>query len=491
MSNKHSSDDRLTIFSFLLAAAVIFHLGKWNVWLQSPVSLALGAAAVSVLLKPSSTRRLYALLVIIVIDVFEKMPWIPNHWLFAMIVSLTVLSSAFIVLIQSRRISAGARPLYDTFAPALRLELLLLYFFAFFHKLNYDWFDPEVSCGALLFSSSFHLPVFPGHRFLSEILPIYGTLILEASIPLFLIFKRLRIAGIILALVFHFILGTFEYYNFSAFTYAFLFLFVPDNFPDRLREWWNGSAVHRHYARLASADSTRRSRAPGLIIAGAACLLLFIYARMYYPALEPHIGIRDPMKLGKPRLYYAFLGLWWIYGLSLIYIFLLVLRRGEPSKYKEAGFFFPANAVLMIFPLLVIINGASPYLGFKTQTTWSMFSNLRTEGGYSNHILVRHPYYIAGYQTDLVEIRRSTDPVLGVFQQSGYLIPYFELRRYISRKRPSYPNGEPLIYIRKGKEFTVSSPDAYPELFKPINYFLRKLLTFRPVPSGARGPCQH
>jgi hypothetical protein len=145
----------------------------------------------------------------------------------------------------------------------------------------------------------------------------------------------------------------------------------------------------------------------------------------------------------------------------------------------------------MLFPLLVVINGASPYLGLKTQTAWSMFSNLRTEGGYSNHLIVRHPYYLAGYQTDLVEIRRSSDPRLSVFQDSGYLIPYFELRRYLSLHRPSSPVAAGLVYMRNGTRITVSKPEDDPELFTPPNYILRKLLSFRPVPSARRGFCQH
>jgi vitamin K-dependent gamma-carboxylase-like protein len=491
MTVRSIPDDRLNIFSFLLAAAVIFHLGKWNIWLHSPVSLALGVSAVFVLMKPSSTYGLYALLVLVLADAFEKMPWIPNHWLFATVVSLTILSSALILIMRDRRLSADRSCLFDTFAPALRLELVLLYFFAIFHKLNRDWLDPGVSCGTVLFSSSLHLPLFPGSHLLTEILPIYGTLILEASIPLFLLFRKTRIAGIILALVFHFLLGVFEYYNFSALTYALLYLFAPDNFTGQLREWWTVSAIREFYIRFRDTGLTGRLKAPVLITAGAACLALFIYANLSYPALEPHIELKDPAKIGKTRLYYVFLGLWWIYGLALISIFLLSLRKGRPAKYGKGRFFVPAYTILMLFPLLIVINGASPYLGLKTQTAWSMFSNLRTEGGYSNHLIVRHPYCLAGYQTDLVEIRRSSDPRLSVFQDSGYLIPYFELRRYLSLHRPSSPVAAGLVYIRNGTRITVSKPEDDPELFTPPNYILRKLLSFRPVPSARRGFCQH
>lgn len=450
MTPKSLSDDRLTIFSFLLAAAVIFHVGKWNIWLHSPVSLALGASAVFVLLKPSSISRLYALLLLVLVDAFGKMPWIPNHWLFAAVVSLTILSSALILIVRARRMSVEGSELFDTFAPAVRLELVLLYFFAFFHKLNRDWLDPGVSCGTLLFSSSSHLQGLPGTDFLLRILPIYGTLVIEAAIPLFLLFRKTRIAGIFIALLFHFMLGAFEYYNFSALTYAVLYLFAPDEFPDWLRGWWNGSAVRGIYLRFEATGLTSRFKTPALVTAGAACLALFIYASLSYPARVPHIELKDPANIGKPRLYYAFLALWWIYGISLIAVFLLSLRTGHAARYRDRRFFIPAYAVTMLFPLLIVINGASPYLGLKTQTSWSMFSNLRTEGGYSNHLIIRHPYYTAGYQTDLVEIRRSSDPRLSEFKDSGYLMPYFELRRYMSQNRSSSTGAGVLEYIRSG-----------------------------------------
>jgi len=488
MTLKPIPDDRLNIFSFLLAAAVIFHVGKWNIWLHSPVSLALGVSAVFVLMKPSSTYGLYALLALILTDAFEKMPWIPNHWLFAAVVSLTILSSALILTVRDRRTGADRSRLFDTFAPALRLELVLLYFFAFFDKLNKDWLDPGASCGTVLFSS-LHLPAFSDSRLLTEILPIYGTLVFEASIPVLLLFRKTRVAGIMLALVFHFILGVFEYYNFSALTYALLYLFVPDNFSGKLREWWTVSAIRGFYMRSVNMRLAGRLKAPVLITAGAACLALFIYAKLSYPALNPHLELKDPAKMGKTRLYHAFLVLWWIYGIALISVFLLSLRRGKPAEYGKKWFFLPPYAVLMIFPLLIVLNGASPFLGLKTQTAWSMFSNLRTEGRYSNHIIVKHPYYMAGYQTDLVEIERSADPALSAFQNSGYLIPYFELKRYMSLNR-QYPP-DTLVYTRNGAEITVSSPEDDPELFKPASYILRKLLIFRPVPSEERGLCQH
>jgi hypothetical protein len=296
------SDDRFTIFSFLWAAAVIFHLGKWNIWLHSPVSFALGVSAVSVILKPSSAYRLYVLIILQLIDAFEKMPWISNHWLFASIVNLTILVSALILVVSARNISIDKSRLFNTFAPALRLELVLLYSFSFFHKLNTGWFDPAVSCAAKIFSSSFNPPGFLQSTLVSEILPVYGTLAVEGMIPLFLLTRRLRTAGIIIALFLHFMLGMFEYYNFSAVTYAMLFLFTPDNIPERLRALWDGSWIRELYTYSLDRGYIGKAKAPVLITAGAACLALLIYTKMNYPGVQPFIEPIEVWTLSKPRL---------------------------------------------------------------------------------------------------------------------------------------------------------------------------------------------
>jgi hypothetical protein len=120
-----------------------------------------------------------------------------------------------------------------------------------------------------------------------------------------------------------------------------------------------------------------------------------------------------------------------------------------------------------------------------------MFSNLRTEGGTSNHLLIRRPYYLADYQTDLVEIKNSTDPRLSAFKEKGYSIPYFELRRYMSAKHSTAGDVIGLEYVRKGSVKSVTARSGDPELFEPENYVLRKLLYFKPIPPGKKGVCQH
>jgi len=224
---------------------------------------------------------------------------------------------------------------------------------------------------------------------------------------------------------------------------------------------------------------------------GAACLALFLYTKLKYPSVQPFADPMDVGKLGKTRLYYAFLVLWGLFGSAIIAVFLISLRRGKPPHYETRRYFIPGYKILMLFPFIVAINGLSPYLGLKTQTAWSMFSNLHTEGGRTNHLIIRRPYYLADFQNDLVDIKYSSDPRLNALHEKGYLLPYFELRRYMSMNYNFVSDKNKLEYVRAGSDKQVSNPGDDPALFEKENYFLRKLLLFRPVPSGKSSVCQH
>ena len=92
------------------------------------------------------------------------------------------------------------------------------------------------------------------------------------------------------------------------------------------------------------------------------------------------------------------LPLWGLYSAGLILLF-VILPKAPPAR---PTFSFRPWPVLLV-PLLTGLNGCSPYLGLKTETAFAMYSNLRTEGGQSNHLLVPAGVQLFGFQQDLVE----------------------------------------------------------------------------------------
>ena len=62
---------------------------------------------------------------------------------------------------------------------------------------------------------------------------------------------------------------------------------------------------------------------------------------------------------------------------------------------------------MFIFPAVLILHGFTSYLGLRTAGNFSMFSNLRTEGARSNHlVLADNPLKLWGYDEDAVRVLR-------------------------------------------------------------------------------------
>jgi hypothetical protein len=98
---------------------------------------------------------------------------------------------------------------------------------------------------------------------------------------------------------------------------------------------------------------------------------------------------------------------------------------------------------LYVFPVLLLLHGLTPYLGLRTAGNFSMFSNLRTEGERSNHLLLRgNPLKIWGYQEDMVRITEVDDSPVALndkyhttasdnLPQKGQQLPVVEFRKWI------------------------------------------------------------
>ena len=83
--------------------------------------------------------------------VYIRMPHMPNHAVFAACVDSTILCAAAAQMLTQRTWRLNADDLFRSFAPVVRIEILVLYFFVVFHKLNSGFFDLEHSCGAFMY----------------------------------------------------------------------------------------------------------------------------------------------------------------------------------------------------------------------------------------------------------------------------------------------------------------------------------------------------
>ena len=155
-----------------------------------------------------------------------------------------------------------------------------------------------------------------------------------------------------------------------------------------------------------------------------------------------------------------------------------VSERAEPSDGAHSG--------LLVIPALLFANGLMPYLGLKTETSFAMYSNLRTEGGYSNHWLMPASLQVWDYQRDLVKIHRTSASRIQRLVNRGYQWTFYEFKWLMQE----YPNAS-VVYERNGVVRRVRRVGEDPELM-PEPGVIRKFLRFRPVAGDpARTPCIH
>lgn len=353
--------------------------------------------------------------------------------------------------------------LVETFAPALRLSLIIIYLFTFFHKVNADFLNPEVSCAGVILSwvnRTYH--VLPLDHW-AVVASIWGTLLIELGVPLLLLFRRTVYVGLAIALCFHLFLSQYGgLYGFASMLLAVYFLFLPRSFTEKV------AARFQKLLALVPLPS------PSLFWFPAMALLLAVSAF----AVKRITGF---------SLIYTGMVFWdiWLVGVVICFHseFLGLLKTPADYKLRQKW------GVLWIFPLITFLNGCAPYLGLKTETSWAMYSNLRTEI-HPNHLIVPPAFKVFGFQDDLVDILETTDSRLQRYAVPEVALTYFEFRRICSSITEDFE----VSYIRGGQEkrLTVASgASSDPELTRHHPWLLEKLLRFRPVDTGAHSTCRH
>lgn len=137
-----------------------------------------------------------------------------------------------------------------------------------------------------------------------------------------------------------------------------------------------------------------------------------------------------------------------------------------------------AYPILTVFPLLLFVNASGPYWGLKTQTSCSMFSNLHTENGLSNHLIIPGGIQVTNWQYDLVEIIDSNDPGLNSSRDKDLLVVYLDLRRI----RTSAVSNFWVTFRRNGniETFDMARSVTY-ETLPPFDFLAQRYFYFRPV----------
>ena len=478
--------DRLTVFAWLWSCQALVHQEFYSSWLQQadPRGWVVTCLATATLLRPGSQPLFCGLLLSSIVYNVAKWPFVVNHILLESLINATILA-AIASVYGSRSRSGQSSPelrelVVSRFAPVVTGMVLVMYWFAFISKLNADFVNPDVSCVTAMYGDLHRrMPFLPDSR-QAHCVAIVLTLLVEGLIPLLLTFRRTRPVAVLIGLPFHFVLGLVGHRTFSGLAFAVYGLLVLDQLTAFLQSAYAGWQQR----------TTGRQR--GFLYAAAIFCVTGAVASLI--AADVLGQFRSRLGGGGGVAIYQIPWLIWIAWSFVIgggLAFAIVRSwRTHAAPSVSTG---TTPAWLWTSVAVVLLLGLSPYLGLKTETCFTMYSNLRTEGQWNNHYFMP-ALKLGPWQTDLAKVIKTDHPALKPYVEHGDLITYFELRRLIhltpatQQFSITYERGGELHEVAQTKEGRTHSAGAGPD---PHPEWLGRLLYFRPVSTDVCMPCRH
>jgi hypothetical protein len=467
-----SGELHFKIFAWLWAVASLFHMAHSSLFDKQLNYALLTLSALWVIYRPS-LQSFIVLILLQLFDAFYRMPMITNHWIFTAFVNLTILQVFILEIIEQKSFHISGGLLLKQFTPVVRIEVIILYFFAVFHKLNAGFFAPDSSCATdLLIAQNIDSIVPLSPRLIA--FNAYFTLIIELMIPVLLCFRSTRNLGMLIGFFFHCVLSYSSYnafYDFSSMIFAVYILFAASDIDNHITETF--SRIKK--IRIFNAFQGNTYSLHKLVLRS---LLILISLVVIYILNKKLDTIREF------HLYFF----WTLYSLFVIFCFVrYMIKRKREESHRDLPTFRIMRWSYYLIPIIVFMNGLSPYIGLKTENSYSMFSNLRTEGGVSNHFIIPATFQIFDYQKNVVEIISSTDKNLQEMAKEDKLLVQFEFNNYIKEHKPRY-----VEYLLNGQKkiFNVSEKSSYKAVHENP-YLLYKLMKFRNFNKHDPQPCAH
>jgi len=404
-------------FAGLLAAALLAHQLWWNGFEVRSLHFAVVLAALWTIGRPTSVVAFLVMLAAEAVSVGLEMPAVHSHKLLGLVLAVAVLAYAAVTIARTRRLP-GPGELFTAVAPFLRLGLLVVYGSAAVSKLNSGFFDPATSCAVAMSAriSWFDPSLLDGA--VPAAAAIWATVLVELALPVLLAVPRTRLAGLALGAGFHAVLALAGNVPFSALVLAFYVAFLPAGAPARVL-----AATSSHAGLVASAGRVRRlagSRGAFALMAGA-----WLAAAA---GLDGERALAAALIGDGTRIAFV------VAVLAAAAVLVAAFARGGPSV-PPARSPRPLHPVFAAGLAILVLNSLSPYLGFKTESSFTMFSGLQTEAGQWNHRVIPEAVRVLPYQDDLVRVVASSDPRLARRGRNGRLLVRYELERYL-RLRP-------------------------------------------------------
>jgi len=432
-----------TIFCFMWSVYVLFdHLFYYDL-IHGLGNAVLSFAAVFVMVRPSSFIRFLVMSVLLLYVRFEDFPdpYSVHMFLCYIFTFIFVLLSAS-MLVKNQETSK----VWKDFLPMLRLSLLCLYFFVVLNKLNSAYFDIKSSCATFLLYR-YHTWI-PDHEIFKQV-AIFASIITEALIPIFLIFRHTRFIGIIIGMAFHGIILYHGFYHFAAMLFPLYLLFIPT------------SIINKNSIKL------------GFVKGKLSLLKEFLLSLVILTGLVWLSSLTGERDLGRYL---------WLPYIVMLFVFMGWLGAKHFNwNCRSDKFLKIVSAPQWIFILFMVFNGINPYLGLKTALSFSMYSGLITEQGRTNHFFIPTEWQLFNYQKDLIRIdpEFSTDnKFFKHWQNADARVPFIKLKSYVLNG--VIATDTPVDYWRKSKLFQVSRIGNIKEFKRDFSFnVLDRWLKFR------------
>ncbi|KKN08434.1 hypothetical protein LCGC14_1056750 [marine sediment metagenome] len=471
--------DRFTLFAIMWVLAVFFHMIHRSDIVSGIVPVLTVLAGVYVLLDPSKDIRLILFSALHVGVYLIHAPNTSNHAFFAFCVDMTILLVYGFNYLKS---NPDRKHFFWKLNPIIKWFTIILYFFAVFHKLNSNYLDPSSCGGSILIDRLLNnkaavsiLGVISADtiQFL-KYFNIYSSLLLEMLIPILLLHRKFAWLGCFLGIVLHATLGFVYFWHFTPLLYALYVLFLPDVFYTKIFGLYRNSQMLRKGIKYS------------LLSLFVIIPILFV-SSFYFPIIENELGnfSRNSGRgwaLGiNIRTFIGWLP--FLVYTSIFTYFVVLFARGSQNK-----FIYKLPLAYYLFPVTIILNGFSPYLGFKTHQSFSMFSGVLTHGTTNNHLFMP-TINILNTQEDVVtpfpENHTNYDQELN--WKNDEKMVYYELQKRVTELHDKGISGINLHYWRNGNEVYIENAETNEELIIPLNWVDKKFRIYREIPTNPYG----
>ncbi|MDQ6838363.1 MAG: HTTM domain-containing protein [Actinomycetota bacterium] len=460
------------LFSALFAMALILDQLWWGGFDVRSAHALVVLAALWVLLRPTSVIRFAVMTAVKVVSVALDLPFVGSHRLLELITGAGVISFLLWTTLRERHVpTPGA--LFEGIAPFLRASMIVVYAFAALAKMNTAFFNPAISCASSMSRQIvwFYPSLLDGRW---QVEPaIWGTVLIEVALPVLLALPWTRLLAVALGVSFHTVLALAGNVPFTAVAFAFYVAFLPKDTPERVRQLFSERPGVTLWA-----SRTRPTNGAQILV-----LAVLVGAWLVGATLGP--VNHEPGLLGTPSASVsAVIGS----GTRLVVVMvalsgaiLVVMSRRaapHPSPHPTRSLRI-GHPILVVGLLMLTVNGVCPYLGLKTETSFEMFSGLRTEPGAWNNVVVPEAVRVFSYQDQRVRVVASNDPGLVARTSGGTRLVRFEMERYLR----SHP-GTVATYTTGGEQ---GSRTLGP--LAPGSPFAERVVVFRDVVPPGRSRC--